>query len=381
MQIRHTIPMLLIALPALAVAQGGGGGTSDLRVSGKFISDLPTGDPPLQVQSTTNVTNLSADKLDGFDVGDFAMEGSGVGVHYKNLVGLPGGEIDQDCAVNTGCFDGDLATFPVTISEPGYYRLVGNLETADPDQTIISIDVNSVLLDLNGFRIKGPASCSGEPLSCSSTGLGRGVRSNFDNVTVRDGDIIGMGSNGVQLSAGSHVEGIRAVSNGTNGIDISIESRVIDNIVRKNGQHGIDANSGSILTDNVATDNGTHGIVAANVRIVGNTASGNDERGISCGGKCLIRDNQADENTGVGIRAPDASVIIGNVVTDNNGDGIVNTLAAGTVLDNTVLGNDVGLNLRSNSGYARNVVTGNTSNVSGGEEVGINVCGSDTTCP
>jgi hypothetical protein len=37
-------------------------------------------------------------------------------------------EINQACAVNTGCFPGDDPGFPVTITQPGSYRLTGNLD-------------------------------------------------------------------------------------------------------------------------------------------------------------------------------------------------------------------------------------------------------------
>ena len=36
-------------------------------------------------------------------------------------------EINQTCAVQTGCFAGDSPGFPVTITQPGSYRLTSNL--------------------------------------------------------------------------------------------------------------------------------------------------------------------------------------------------------------------------------------------------------------
>ena len=40
-------------------------------------------------------------------------------------------EIDQACALATGCFDGDKALFPVSITQPGSYILTGNLTVPD----------------------------------------------------------------------------------------------------------------------------------------------------------------------------------------------------------------------------------------------------------
>ena len=41
--------------------------------------------------------------------------------------------------------------FPVTISEPGSYRLTGNLKPAAGPVDIIEITTGEVVLDLNGF--------------------------------------------------------------------------------------------------------------------------------------------------------------------------------------------------------------------------------------
>ena len=40
-------------------------------------------------------------------------------------------EINQTCAVQTGCFPGDTAGFPVKITASGSYRLTGNLVVPD----------------------------------------------------------------------------------------------------------------------------------------------------------------------------------------------------------------------------------------------------------
>jgi hypothetical protein len=60
-------------------------------------------------------------------------------------------EINQACAVNTGCFAGDTAGFPVTIGSPGRYRLTGDLDSSSSFG--IQITAAHVSLDLNGFAI------------------------------------------------------------------------------------------------------------------------------------------------------------------------------------------------------------------------------------
>lgn len=341
MKTRHIIPVTLIALPALAVAQGGGGGSSDLRVSGKFISDLPTGDPPLQVQSTTNVTNLSADKLDGFDVGDFAVEGSGVGVHYKNLVGAPGGEIDQDCAVNTGCVTGDSAGFPVTITEPGSYRLIGNLSVPDATTGAILIEADDVTLDLEGFAIQGPVDCTGEPVTdCSPIGeftSHSGVRVfGGDNATVRNGTIRGMGFSGLLCNATEcTVIGIRAISNAQTGISVANDGVIRGSIANSNGNVGIEGGSG-LYADNLARANGGDGFsitaIDPNGAVVrGNTSVGNGSEGIRCN-HCSLVQNVMIENQGFGANFLD-QVAYGQNIIRNNDSGTIANSANGVEVD------------------------------------------------
>ena len=64
-------------------------------------------------------------------------------------------EINQACAVNTGCFSGDAAGFPVTIdgSAGESYLLTGSLQV--PDENTTAIDITSaadrISIDLGIF--------------------------------------------------------------------------------------------------------------------------------------------------------------------------------------------------------------------------------------
>ena len=89
-------------------------------------------------------------------------------------------EINQACAVNSGCFPGDTPGFPVTISFSGSFLLTGNLDLSalSPDLTAVEVSAPAVTVDLGGFQIVGPGGCtgSGSSISCPLGGLGRGVR-------------------------------------------------------------------------------------------------------------------------------------------------------------------------------------------------------------
>lgn len=76
------------------------------------------------------------------------------------LAGLPGSAfavdgvvlIDQNRALAGSVTAGDTPGFPISITQPGSYRLSGNL-TAPANTSAINITANNVALDLNGFTV------------------------------------------------------------------------------------------------------------------------------------------------------------------------------------------------------------------------------------
>jgi hypothetical protein len=252
-------------------------------------------------------------------------------------------EINQACAVNTGCFPGDTAGFPVTISASASYGLTSDLVITDPNQRGIEINSSHVTVDLNGFLILGPTSCSGLPVtSCTPSGTGDGVFSIQGNVVVRNGTVRGMPDFGVRLGGDARIEDLHIEQNGGWGIFADVGSLFIRNRVRRNGGEGIAAGDASRVAENVITSNGGNGI--------------------STGGRLHISHN---------------------MIVGNQGDGVVATTNPGTVLFNSVLANaGTGLSLHAGSGYGQNVISQNgPPEVSGGNQIGTNVCGSNTTCP
>lgn len=83
--------------------------------------------------------------------------------------------------------------YPIVIDQPGHYRLSTQLNV--PAQTHgIKITASNVVLDLNGFTIKGPVFCG---TYCPPSGQASGVWINAANVTVRNGSISGFDYAGV----------------------------------------------------------------------------------------------------------------------------------------------------------------------------------------
>lgn len=125
--------------------------------------------------------------------------------------------ITQDKALAGAVTPGDTAGFPVTITQPGSYRLMSNL-LVPAGTNGIEIKVNNVSLDLNGFAILGPGSCSRDDGSghvvCTVQSGAAGIsgpQGLSANVQVRNGSVEGFGW-GVSLSGGT-VQALRVRHN------------------------------------------------------------------------------------------------------------------------------------------------------------------------
>jgi len=302
-------------------------------------------------------------------------------------------EINQAKALAGGVTPGDAAGFPVTIDQSGSYRLTSNLILATTGDHAIQITSTSqnVTIDLNGFSITGPNSCTGggSSISCTFNSGGHGILMDqgVDSVRVMNGAIQGMGGNGI---AGSTVnlflEGVAVSENGSSGVSCG-RCQILRNRIFSNRQDGISCGAACVIVENRIEFSGLRGITATfglhNIHrnvIVGHGSFGIDTKGAIVATENVVADN------GGGIRttpiAGGGSRIEGNTVRDNTGNGIeVGTASA--VEGNSVAGNSgVGLVLGANSGYAQNVIDSNAGGtVSGGIEMGTNVCDGNTTCP
>lgn len=64
----------------------------DIRTAGKFISDVATGEPPLNINSTTLVPKLNADMLDGYEATHFVVRPN----YYGGYISIPLGSLILD---------------------------------------------------------------------------------------------------------------------------------------------------------------------------------------------------------------------------------------------------------------------------------------------
>lgn len=296
-------------------------------------------------------------------------------------------EINQVCALTTGCFVGDAPGFPVTIDAgpDASYRLTGDLLVPDESTNAIEVLADNVSIDLGGFEIRGVTTCSGVPLICSPTGTGRGVSAMANGIQIRNGSIIGMGSTGISVQSNSSVEDVRSTQNGFFGIVGVLPAAIIrNNIANMNGNIGIFVADGAAITGNSASNNGNIGIAAGSGSTIlenathsngvggigagpGSTVAGNTSNlnglGMSIQEGSLARENVTYQNVGTGISGTDGVTILDNSVVNNGGLSSGDGISCGSgcfIHGNTVRDNlDQGISLGTDSAYRENVVTNN----------------------
>ena len=158
---------------------------------------------------------------------------------------------------------------PLKIKKSGSYVLTGNLEPGGVNTDGITITAPNVTLDLKGYSIVGPGK------NGSSIGINAGAQ---NNVTVENGGVSGMGSNGVVLGNYGVARNLQITGNGTGGSGAGIQCvgascLVSDCVASGNASSGLvflDASSG--YQDNVVQGN-LAGTVALGTDMGGNVCN------------------------------------------------------------------------------------------------------------
>jgi len=226
-----------------------------------------------------------------------------------------------------------ISSLPYTITQSGSYYVTGNLSIAGWDA--IQIQASDVSVDLNGYTLSG-----------DRNSIGLYVSENRTNVSVRNGGLRGFGV-ALYGSAGSYVyaSGISATGNG-DGLYLSGGGLIQDSIARDNESIGLYAlGAGSAIRTSLAQGNGRTGLYL--------------EGPGSLAESCTVSNNGTTGNGSIlraGIFVGQASRVVGCVVTDNAGSGIVfqdrNYIAENSVFRN-------GGNGLQNSGLGENRVEAN----------------------
>jgi len=195
-------------------------------------------------------------------------------------------EINQTCATQTGCFPTDAPGFPVSIPTGTSARLTGDLSVTTLGPGGIEFWGNGTL-DLGGFSVVGPVTCTGTPAVCNDSGFstydGVGILAAYAAVTVRNGRVAGFRSAGVMVvGGGARVENVVVESNAGYGIRaLDRANQIVGCRVIRNGYDGINSfGRGAQLIGNVVNGNGQRGIDAGRALILDNTAHSNGDEGL-----------------------------------------------------------------------------------------------------
>lgn len=190
-------------------------------------------------------------------------------------------EIHQAC-VATGCLTADQPGFPVTISQPGSYRLTSNIEVP-ADVTAIDIDATNVTFNLGGFAILGPVDCTGDAPTCSPDVDGYGIDTRTShNLRIFNGTIQGMGANAIMGNSDVFVIRNMLISD-TNGAGIRVTGQgTIESVtVRDSRLEGIISSYRFITRDSQFINNGSYGVsyghCASNMFIYNGDGEGVDQ--------------------------------------------------------------------------------------------------------
>ena len=165
--------------------------------------------------------------------------------------------ITHDKALAGSVTPGDAAGYPITISQPGSYKLMSNLVVPTGTNGIV-VTAEDVTIDLNGFSIRGPILCTGsiQSISCPGAADTFGIRADTNalrNLEVRNGTVAGF-RYGVSGGTASRVANMRLRHNGT-GVTAAMGSLFSEIKADRCGM-GVSLED-SVLRDSIISDVGT----------------------------------------------------------------------------------------------------------------------------
>jgi hypothetical protein len=179
--------------------------------------------------------------------------------------------ITHDRALAGNVTPGDTAGYPVTINQPGHYKLMGNL-VVPAGSTGIVITARDVTLDLNGFSIRGPVSCTGAigtgQMCSPQVALSNGVHIHAaaTNAQVRNGTVGGFGNHGLHTEAAGRFTDLTLTDNVGNGAYVvgSVGGALFERVrAERNRYSGFWLNQPAVLLNVMAMFNGAWGITSA----------------------------------------------------------------------------------------------------------------------
>jgi hypothetical protein len=181
--------------------------------------------------------------------------------------------------------------FPYKITQPGSYKLSGNLVVAGNTDGI-DINANNVVLDLNGFTISGPS---------TSVSSSSGVNISTNSATIKNGSVVAF-SNGLfqKSSTGGIVEDVHASNN---SVGIVVNAGIVRRCTATGNVYGIivgyngdPTTSGAVVENSIASSNTFAGIESYFSVITGNVINGN-QYGLLVSSGSVVASNSIQNNT------------------------------------------------------------------------------------
>ena len=265
-------------------------------------------------------------------------------------------ELNQTCAVETGCTAGDAPGYPITLTTRGSYRLTSDLAVPDQNTNGIQVGADDVTIDFGGFTLYGPGFVPISTHVCTLPGSGIGISAvpatAPSGFVVQNGRVRGMGWHGIFVDSPSAraermiverncgvgmrfgtaalVVDSQARANVDIGIWLGSGSRIRDSIADNNFSDGINGDGSVVVTGCIATSNRFNGInldLGANGGLVlGSAAIGNGASGILQGSGMIIVDSSASGNAQFGIGGGAAGL---NALGVNGAGGTTGTTVVG----------------------------------------------------
>ncbi|MFK7898505.1 MAG: right-handed parallel beta-helix repeat-containing protein [Myxococcota bacterium] len=231
-------------------------------------------------------------------------------------------EINQARALAGGISPTDGPGFPISLEGNQSYVLTSDLDTGGSSGLTASGALgtrDNITIDLNGFSLRG------DPGSATT-----GINVTGGNIEIKNGTVSDFGGRGLLLQ--------------TSGRHIVRNLRVIEN-----GQTGIQSNGSAVITDCFVQSNGGDGI--------------------QTGSSSYVARNRVSSSGVVGIDMSSSGLAEGNL--------IINGSTTEPALDMGSSANGF------SSGYRNNLINGVNAGgtVTGGNDMGGNLCNGSTTCP
>jgi hypothetical protein len=208
-----------------------------------------------------------------------------------------------------------ISSLPFAITASGSYYLTSNL-TGVSGQHGITISVDNVSVDLNGFTMTGVAGAKDGIYASAAV---KAIR--VHNGTVAQWPLEGIA---LENASASQLDHLRAIGNHGNALLLGASSTILDCVAMQNLSYGIITPFGRCLVQRcICTGNSAGALILSDSRVEDCNFSGNTGvYGVSLGTGCVISGSTANSNASHGIVTDDGSIVTNCTTQGNSLDGI-----------------------------------------------------------